>query len=393
MKVLWASNAPWCPTGYGTQTNQVTARLKEAGVDVAIAANFGISSRTVEHNGIRVYPHGWESASNDVIPPWALHHFAGEPGWLITLTDVWTLKSPEYTTMNMACWTPVDHTPVPPTVVNFFRKTGAVPIAMSRHGQRELERAGLDALYAPHAIDTGVYSPVPMEAARAASGLPVGAFVVGMVANNKGRTPARKSFPEAFLAFSMLRHSHPDAVLYVHAEKTGATQGINLEVLAAECGIPKESLVFADQAQMRLGISDEQMVNLYSSMNVLLAPSRGEGFGIPVIEAQACGTPVIVTNATAQPELCAPGGWIVPGQPEWDPDQCAWWTAPSVEGLTAALVSAYEARDDVALREQARTFAEKYDADRVFLECWVPIMKRLYDRLPSAEPIVAEPVA
>lgn len=392
MKLLWASNAPWCPTGYGTQTNQVTARLKAAGVDVAIAANFGISSRTVEHNGIRVYPHGWESASNDVIPPWALHHFAGEPGWLVTLTDVWTLKSPEYMTMNMACWVPVDHTPVPLAVKTFFEKTGAVPIAMSRHGQRELEKAGLEALYAPHAIDTNVYAPKPMNEARAAAGLPQDAFVVGMVANNKGRTPARKSFPEAFLAFSAIRRQYPDALLYVHAEKLGATQGINLEVLAAECGIDPTSLVFADQAQMRLGISDEQMVNLYSSMDVLLAPSRGEGFGIPVIEAQACGTPVIVTNATAQPELCG-AGWIITGQPEWDPDQCAWWTTPSIEGLVAALSDSYENRGDQAERDKARRFALKYDADEVFLTYWVPIIKRLHERLPSAEPIVAEPVA
>lgn len=392
MKLLWASNAPWCPTGYGTQTNQVTARMKRAGVDVAVAANFGISSRVVDHNGIRVYPHGWESASNDIIPAWSIHHFAGAPGWLVTLTDVWTLKSPEYTTMNMACWTPIDHTPAPVAIVSFFRKTGAIPIAMSRHGQRELEAAGLEALYAPHGIDTRTYRPIPQDAARAASGLPAGKFIVGMVANNKGRYPVRKSFPEAFLAFSVLHKAHPDALLYVHAEKTGAAQGVDLEVLAAECGIDPTALVFADQAQMRLGIDDDEMAHLYSSFDVLLAPSRGEGFGIPVVEAQACGVPVIVTNATAQPELLG-AGWLVGGQPEWDPDQCAWWTAPSVADLVVALSSAYEARGDRGIRDKARKFAEKYDADTVFRDYWVPILKRLQDRLPSAEPIVAEPVA
>ncbi len=392
MKALWSSNAPWCPTGYGTQTKQVTERMHAAGVGVACAANFGLAGTTLDFNGVRVYPQGWETWSNDTIPAWALHWFSGEPGWVLTLVDVWTLTSPEFAAMNVASWVPVDHTPCPPKIVEFFRKTGAVPIAMSRHGQRELEKQGLSPLYAPHGIDTNVYTPKPQAEARERVGFPEDAFVVGMVANNKGRYPSRKSFGEAFLAFGILHAAHPDAVLYVHAESQGATMGINLEVLALECGIPKSALFFADQAMLRLGVKDETMVDLYSSMDVLLAPSRGEGFGIPVVEAQACGTPVIVTNATAQPELCG-SGWIVNGQVDWDPDQCAWWTVPSIEGIVAALTECYETEDRTGLRDKARTFALKYDADRVFAEYWVPILKWLESRLPSADPIPAEPVA
>ena len=49
----------------------------------------------------------------------------------------------------------------------------------------------------------------------------------------------------------------------------------------------------------------------YSAIDVLNAVSSGEGFGIPTLEAQACGTPVIVGDWCASAELCF-AGWKIP---------------------------------------------------------------------------------
>ena len=51
--------------------------------------------------------------------------------WIIPILDVWVLKNPLLSDFNVAAWCPVDHFPVPPEVVKFFHRTGAVPIAMS----------------------------------------------------------------------------------------------------------------------------------------------------------------------------------------------------------------------------------------------------------------------
>lgn len=52
-------------------------------------------------------------------------------------------------------------------------------------------------------------------------------------------------------------------------------------------------------------VSDEQLIDLYSNAAAFIYPSFYEGFGLPPLEAQACGCPVIVANAASLPEVCA----------------------------------------------------------------------------------------
>ena len=55
---------------------------------------------------------------------------------------------------------------------------------------------------------------------------------------------------------------------------------------------------------LRLGfVEDEELAKIYSGATLFIYPSRYEGFGIPPLEALACGAPSIVSNATAIPEV------------------------------------------------------------------------------------------
>lgn len=61
-----------------------------------------------------------------------------------------------------------------------------------------------------------------------------------------------------------------------------------------------------------LGIPEEEtLVKIYNSADVLLAPSSYEGFGLTVLEAMACGTPVIASNVTSLPEVVGDAGILV----------------------------------------------------------------------------------
>jgi glycosyltransferase involved in cell wall biosynthesis len=114
----------------------------------------------------------------------------------------------------------------------------------------------------------------------------------------------------------------------------------------------------------------------------------GEGFGVPIIEAQACGTPVIVTDWTSMPELVG-AGWAVDGDPYYRPPSVAFWKVPAIAEIINALEQAYEKRGDQEFRAIARNFALQYDADYVAETYWKPALEALDSprEVPPLRPI------
>jgi glycosyltransferase involved in cell wall biosynthesis len=66
-------------------------------------------------------------------------------------------------------------------------------------------------------------------------------------------------------------------------------------------------------------VTDDQLIALYRRAHALVYPSRYEGFGLPVLEAMACGTPVIASTAASIPEVLGDAGMLL------DPDDRHGW--------------------------------------------------------------------
>jgi glycosyltransferase involved in cell wall biosynthesis len=172
-----------------------------------------------------------------------------------------------------------------------------------------LNNVDVNCFYVPHAIEK-VFKPtekIVLENkdvldTREFLGLPKDAFVVGMNAANKGTSPSRKAFAENFLAFSLFARKHSDAILYLHTDPTPAAGGLDLISLLKAVGLKDTQYRFVDTYLYRTFINQETLASIYTEMDVLLATSFGEGFGIPTVEAQACGTPVIASNFMASQE-------------------------------------------------------------------------------------------
>jgi glycosyltransferase involved in cell wall biosynthesis len=81
-----------------------------------------------------------------------------------------------------------------------------------------------------------------------------------------------------------------------------------------------EALELSDSVTLTGPVPMDELRPLYSGAEVLVLPSLYEGFGLPPLEAMACGTPVVVSGAGALPEVVGDAAVVV--DPE-DPDDLA----------------------------------------------------------------------
>ena len=392
MRIAWYSNSPKAATGYGTQTRQMLSRLKADGHDVCVLGlwghNSGIEAFETPSGPVPLWPSGSMHYGLDVVDAQARSWFGGEPGWVITLYDVWVLRN-VWKGLPVASWTPIDHDPVTPGVAEWARSHPT--IAMSRFGQQALGRLGIDSVYIPHAIEP-VYRPTPSDV-RARMEVPEDAFLVMMnAANTKAPHLDRKGWQQNLRAFAIFAREHPDAIIYLHTDPT-RPDGFPIASYLAYLGLDERQTRITDLLAYRAGIIDnEEMARLYTAADVLLSASMGEGFGLAVPESMACGTPAIVTDFSAQPEIVADTGWKVGWDPFWDEMQRSDMAFPSLVDIVEALEAAYAERGTAKARErsaaaQAHVRAE-YDADTVYAERWRPFLAAMETQLTAPPPEV-----
>jgi len=377
------SNSPDQPTGYGQQARYLVDRLKRQGFDVAAISNYGLEGikRELEtpYGKIPHFARGMDLYSNDTAPVDHKSFAAGrpnQPNAMITLYDVWVLTSKLFDTFPILAWTPLDHVTLPPRVETFLRKENVTPVAMAPHGVRQMEEKGIACRYAPHGIDTKIFKPtfeIEGQSVEEHMGTK-DRYVVGMVAANKSSGLVhRKAFSENLLAFSIFKKKHPEAILYLHTDPMANGIGWNLLSLLQSLGIEKDDVAFPHSQSYKYGIKQETLAAYYTGMDVMLATSYGEGFGIPSVEAQSCGTRIIGSNWAATTDLASEDSFLVGGQPQWDSGQDAWWQIPNVPSIVAALEEAYKlgkGRSQVAI-----DFASDFDVDKVWTKYWLPILR------------------
>lgn len=385
------SNSPGQPTGYGQQGALLVERMVRHGIKVAAQSNYGLEGQpgTLEFAGKKIphYPRGFKQYSDDVIQPWHedwVKQNPGVPDAVFTLYDVWVYN--DVPTRNdfptkFISWVPLDHMSLPPAVAKWLLRPNVTPVTMSPHGQRQLEAAGIASTYIPHAVDTKVFKPRELMSdgvrARDYLGVKPDEFLVGVVSANKANGLIhRKAYAELVLAWSIFLKSFPKSKLYIHTEPSGIMGGFDLPTLLQACGVPPESVIFPERDRLRKGYSQEDMAALYSAFDVLANPSYGEGFGVPAVEAQACGTRVIASGWAGSADLVADDGWLLQGIPFWDEPQKAWWQIPLVDSIVSALVEAQKA--DRGPSKVAREFASQFDVERVWKWGWLPFLREYF---------------
>jgi glycosyltransferase involved in cell wall biosynthesis len=380
--ISFASNSPGVPTGYGQQAEYLINNMIKAGMTVSMMSNYGheggIDTVKMRSGKIPHYPRSFTGYSVDTLPFNHRHFKEKHPDLsdaIFILYDSWVYNGyPELDNEKIVIWAPVDHITLPTGVIAFLQKPNVTVISMSPDGHQQLNAAGIENTYIPHVIDTKTYKPtfeIRNKSTRKFLKCTDDDFLVGMVAANKSNGLVhRKAFAENILSFSMFQKKHPNAKLYIHSEPSKITGGFGLVNLLKSCGIPPGTVIFPDFLDYRYGLNKKDMAALYTAFDVLLAPSYGEGFGVPTVEAQSCGTRTIVSNWAASKDLVSESSWRVEGMPFWDEPQTAWFKIPYVDSIVKALELAYEAPRGVD--QESIRFASQFDDSKIWNEKWLP---------------------
>ena len=386
MKFTWLSNAPFAPSGYGQQTRINVDRLagpgsgNEAGIICAPGLESGMMKIS---DNIFLFSRRLSPFGADVF---LAHSTAFGAQVAFSLIDVWVLDVENMPHgFRWIPWYPVDHEPMPPMVRQKLNSSWK-RIAMSQFGVKQTRLMGMDCLYVPHSIETNVMKPLDKLESRKALGVPEDKFICGMVAMNKGN-PSRKNFVEQIGAFANCKRRHKDMFLFLQTEM-GAQGGdlVNLVELLRSLGLRDgEDYAFCNQYALMNGFPPDYMARVYSSLDVLLAVGAGEGFGIPIIEAQACGTPVIAGDWTAMSELVNAGHLIS------KKDAFAQYSVygaflyrPHVRAVELAIESEYKKRTPTA--KAVEWIRANYDADVVYQKHWLPVMAEIERDLQAEAP-------
>jgi glycosyltransferase involved in cell wall biosynthesis len=225
-------------------------------------------------------------------------------------------------------------------------------ISISKHTQGELQRFGKPCAITNTVVYNGLnypYAPLPETQARlclAKAGLPPAAN--GMLLHVSGNQ-WYKNVPGVIRLYAHYArsHAHPLPLWLIGDMGMG-----NLHQALGE--VPPQGQVFFFR-----GLDNMALQACYSKARAFLFPSLAEGFGWPLIEAQACGCPVITTDEPPMTEVAGPNARYLPRLKAGDDVQA--WAANGAAELNALL--ALTTDDALRLREQCAAWSARFTAD------------------------------
>ncbi len=77
-----------------------------------------------------------------------------------------------------------------------------------------------------------------------------------------------------------------------------------------------EQIIQGANARWLGRVSDDELADLYRAATVVAVPSLYEGFGLPILEAMACGAPTVASNRGAMPEIAGEGALVADPTPD-----------------------------------------------------------------------------
>lgn len=307
--ILWLSDSPLTTTGFSTISWNICNKLVEAGHKVFyIGHNYigqpippGLSLQDGTKFNFTLLGGSPKPYAQDLIMPYIKKFNIDIFGVLL---DTFMLY-PWFLGLDFAPAKSIFYYPsdggggLPLGCENILKKVNC-PVAMSRFADKQVESLyNIKSKYIPHAIDIKNYYPLSCEEKEKLKsnwGIQ-DKFVVGVVARNQGR----KMLDRTIKSFAEFAKTHQDAVLFMHTDPYDMAAPFDIIQLINRYKI-NNRVIFSGMKFFD-AFDYKKMNEVYNLFDVFLLTTSGEGFGVPMIEAQACGIPAIATNYTTTYEL------------------------------------------------------------------------------------------
>jgi glycosyltransferase involved in cell wall biosynthesis len=189
-------------------------------------------------------------------------------------------------------------------------------------------------------VETGRFQGVDRAAARMKFALPAGRPVVGIV----GRISQQKGQDDFLRAASLVTRKFPDALFLVVGSADDEKLLEQTKRLVSKLGL---------DAVVRFTGHVTDMPALYAALDVLVAPSRWEGFGLMLVEAMAAGRPIVASAVGAIPEVVGGSGAAMLVPPA---------DAPAIATAVCALLGDPARCDKMSAAGQTRAAEFSWDA-------------------------------
>jgi glycosyltransferase involved in cell wall biosynthesis len=279
----------------------------------------------------------------------------------------------------------------PPADPGVFTREANRIVTPSAWSRDRLVDGGMDPagiVVVPHGVKADTFTPL-LPADRAASRAALGVADDEILFLNVGVATWNKGLDLLVKAFAQVRRQHPRARLLLKDHK--ALYGLGADRILAQVSRDNPGLI---DSQVLAGISvvsgsldQSQLRALYGVADAYVSPYRAEGFNLPVLEAMACGTPVIVTAGGATDDFCPPALSVqLPareGTKADEPTMFGRFLVPDHDALVQAMV-------DVAQGRMARSTPERQAArERLVAQYSWPAVTRGLQDLIAGRPLAA----
>jgi len=379
LTILWHSVAPWIQSGYGKVTKNVTTRLVQHGYKVIVSAYYGCEpGGMLNYNGVYVVASkegqfGIESARKH----------CNQLGVDISIlhTDWWAF-SPFPRIMKYPCiYSPMDHINYPEEILTFTRAYRRI-IALAKFQKEYLKTEGIDSIVIPHGIDLSLYKPLNKELCKKEFNIEEGKFVFGTVGANSDKED-RKFHLGMMKAMRYFLDNNPDVKDIVWLYHTNPSDPRGLPLLWMMKKMKLENIIrFTLPDVFNIGLSEDKLVRMYNTMDVHLLCSKREGFGLPILESQACKVPNIVHDFSSMPELVKGHGWIAKSVAKdlnyLTTPLCADCAIPDVYDIADKISRAYfKDREREKYAKVSRQFSLKFNWDDLIINKWLPLLEEI----------------